>query len=67
MKNNKVSDVQVTKAIELLVMGLDTDGDHHKQWCMDQAVRALLGEGYYEYLGRHCENGYAGWETGIAP
>jgi len=37
------------------------DGAHHKQWVIDQMVRALLGDGYEEWVGDD------EWDTGVAP
>lgn len=33
--------VGTEKAIQYLVCGLLTDGDHHKQWCLEQALHNL--------------------------
>lgn len=50
------------------------DGAHHKQWVLDQVVRALTGtpQNYAEWVDdvRHPEgpNGIdLGWDEGIAP
>jgi hypothetical protein len=50
----------VSAAIVLLRDG-QTDGAHHKQWVIDQALQCLLSEEAYEKLTD--EN----WEKGIAP
>lgn len=44
-----------------------TDGKHHKQWVIDQMVRALLGDDpdhYQEWLAQFTEQE---WDPGIAP
>jgi hypothetical protein len=41
------------------------DGQHHKQWVIDQMVRALLGEDYDAWV-----QGYrleSEWDVGVAP
>lgn len=46
------------------------EGDHHKQWVLDQVVRALLGQkGYEEWVSGMNDNGgdYDPWDAGIAP
>lgn len=58
--------------------GLFTDGAHHKQWAIDQIVRALLGEETTEIRAEYRldltkVDSYAdlhavwGWDEGIAP
>ena len=45
------------------------DGEHHKQWVIDQMVRALCGDAFYrswvEDYNRDPD--YADWDEGIAP
>lgn len=43
------------------------DGEHHKQWVIDQMVRILAGMSYGEFVAE-CESvaGYT-WDEGIAP
>ena len=47
------------------------DGEHHKQWVLDQVVRILTGEGYPQWVREQCdgEDGPEtyGWDAGIAP
>lgn len=45
----------------LLVDMDQTDGDHHKQWYLDQCVRLLLGESYGLWVDRR------DWDEGTAP
>jgi hypothetical protein len=45
-------------------------GEHHKQWLIDQMLRAVLGDKYQEWLIRmNSIPGYEDdpWDTGIAP
>lgn len=47
------------------------DGDHHRAWVVDQMVRALMGDGYAEWVkdwnaGPDGPDSYE-WQTGIAP
>lgn len=58
-----------TLRIVLLYTGLE--GAHHKDWVLDQAMRALTGPSYEEFVRRVCEGArgpdtYA-WNTGIEP
>ena len=48
--------------IDLALLGLDTDGGHHKQWALEQILINLVGGlEYARYLKEHQ------WEPGIAP
>ena len=42
------------------------DGAHHKQWVIDQMVRALLAEKYVDWVAAQNPD-YEPWDTGIAP
>jgi hypothetical protein len=47
------------------------DGDHHKQWLLDQILRILLKNKYTKWVkeyqnGEEGENTYE-WDEGIAP
>ena len=67
-------ELRITQALELVGRFGGIDGAHHKQWCLDQVVRALLGgDGapYRTWVASH-EDGEDGpqtyeWITGIAP
>ena len=50
----------VEKAAEELVLGLHTDGTHHKQHHMEQALRLLIGD---ELVDQERDKGT--WEEGI--
>jgi hypothetical protein len=45
------------------------DGDHHKQWVIDQMLRAILGDnGYKEWVQKmNSDPDYEPWDVGIAP
>ena len=62
---------KVDKAIELAVQFGGIDGAHHKDWVIDQMVRALAGDNYDQVVAEVCAgedgpNTYS-WDTGIAP
>ena len=50
------------RLIAILIEAGLIDGAHHKQWAIDQALRALLGVDY-EFLSDVHDN----WDQGIAP
>ena len=59
------------KALRILIDHGMTDGAHHKQWVIDQAIRALAGA-YYQDLTTAYNHGEDGpdtymWDEGIAP
>ncbi len=62
---------RIQAALEVAYDFGDTDGAHHKQWVIDQMVRALTAHEYEEWVanrkaGDHGPETY-GWEEGIAP
>jgi hypothetical protein len=47
------------------------DGEHHKQWVLDQVIRTLTGDKYELWVkehndGSHGPNTYS-WDKGVAP
>ena len=61
----------VQDAIDVAVQYGGIDGGHHKDWVIDQMVRALAGDDY-ERLVREAKDGADGpetysWNEGIAP
>jgi len=49
-----------------------TDGAHHKQWILDQVLRAILGaKGYDKWLSTYNATAQSGewpeWDQGVAP
>ncbi len=62
---------KISKAIEIAVQFGGIDGAHHKDWVIDQMVRALAGEQYEDIVKEACD-GEEGpdtyeWNIGIAP
>lgn len=48
--------------VKALILGLTTDGGHHKQWALDKALRLLVEDSWYEQAKAEFQ-----WEGGIAP
>jgi hypothetical protein len=64
-------DGRVERALDLIQRYGGFDGGHHKQWVLDQVVRALTEDGYGAWVADF-ENGEDGphtyeWDKGIAP
>jgi hypothetical protein len=62
---------KIAAALEIITLYGGIDGGHHKQWVLDQAVRALTGDGYAEWV-REQRDGEDGpdtyeWDEGIPP
>ena len=62
---------QIEKALAIARQSGSVDGDHHKAWVIDQMVRALIGEGYEDWVSttKYGEDGienYA-WSKGTSP
>lgn len=62
---------RLNEALRLAFNHAQTDGAHHKAWCIDQMVRALTDDKYEVFLTVHNDgedgpNTYE-WEPGIAP
>lgn len=66
--NMDVYPKNVAEALESAMCGMSTDGAHHKQWYLDQIVRALTRE-MYESCVQDFEQkfGRGSWDAGIAP
>lgn len=59
---------RIEKAIDTILEWGEIDGDHHKQWTMDQALRILLGDNYDKRMEEFNKDPeYDPWDTGIAP
>ncbi len=60
---------RIEKAAQIIARHGSTDGAHHKQWCLDQALRAMLTPEQYEaWIARqNSDSEYDPWDTGIAP
>jgi hypothetical protein len=62
---------RIERAISLAVQYGGIDGEHHKDWVIDQMVRILAGDDYAEIV-REAKAGEDGpdtygWDVGIAP
>lgn len=53
---------RIDRAIILIAEYGDIDGAHHKQWLIDQVLRALLTDEEYEAISTGTN-----WDQGIAP
>lgn len=51
----------IRSVTSVIIEGLTTDGGHHKQWALEQALKLLAPEEYEE-----CKESWQ-WEAGIAP
>lgn len=60
---------RVGKAVRLIERFGSFDGEHHKQWVLDQVLRALLGaKGYRAWVvDMNADTDYSPWDEGIAP
>lgn len=64
---------QIEEALSIIEEYGGIDGGHHKQWVLDQVVRALTGsDAAYQQWVKETRQGYDGpetysWEEGIAP
>jgi hypothetical protein len=66
-----MSEKRIADALEIAVQFGGIDGAHHKDWVIDQMVRALAGD-RYDALVAEAKAGEDGpetyeWEVGIAP
>jgi len=58
----------VRDALDLIEQYGSIDGGHHKQWLLDQVVRALLGPDYDDWLAEmNADPDYDPWDHGIPP
>ena len=60
-----------SRALDFIAENGGVDGDHHKQWVLDQVVRILAGDGYRRWVWDY-QNGEDGphtfeWDEGTAP
>ncbi len=54
------SDERIKEALEIAFRHGGTDGEHHKQWVIDQMVRALTGPDYSEWVRKRRDAGPLG-------
>lgn len=71
MGAEKTDAERIQAAIDLIVELGGIDGAHHKNWVLDQVVRVLAGDRYWQIVADACdgEDGpdtYS-WDEGIAP
>lgn len=59
------------EALDIILRFGGADGAHHKQWVLDEVVKALAGDNYDQWVASY-NNGVDGpetyhWDRGIAP
>jgi len=65
--------VKIQAALDIACQYSQIEGEHHKAWCIDQMVRALLGANYHKWIEANNEwdeeeQEYTyDWDEGIAP
>lgn len=57
---------KIDQARDLIIQHGGHDGEHHKEWCLDQVFRILVGDQYKSIVKKFRKNGYD-WKEGIAP
>ena len=58
----------VNRALDVASRYAMVDGAHHKQWVIDQMLRAWLGDEYDEWVARmNSDPDCTPWDIGIAP
>jgi len=67
-----MSEARIDRALDLVAMYGEIDGAHHKQWLLDQMVRALTGDEYDRWVQDYEEADPSDgltyiWDKGIAP
>lgn len=56
---------RISNAVEVIGEFGTFDGEHHKQWVLDQVARHLLGDEYDKWAAPVDEDDH--WDVGIAP
>lgn len=59
-------DTRSFEAMQIIIMHGGHDGEHHKEWCLDQVFRVLAGNQYQSIVDDQKRAGYD-WKEGIAP
>ncbi len=54
-------------AIDIMTEFGQMDGAHHKAWVIDQAMRALLGDEYNDFIWAYEKDAEHVWDKGIIP
>lgn len=58
---------RIERAVEVITEFGGIPGDHHKQWVLDQALRALMPDQEYDAWRAQRRAEDCDWEEGIAP
>ena len=60
---------RIEKALDIAFRYSQIGGEHHKEWAIDQMVRALVGDerAYDKWVRDYEDDGTWKWHTGIAP
>lgn len=61
---------RLLKVYELAIDALTTEGEHHKQWFLEEIVKAVVGEENYSRVWEDFNEATEGdelWDPGIAP
>lgn len=66
LKNLLPLSTRIELASDLIAQYGGFEGDHHKDWVIDQVFRAIHGPRYQEVVDEICGSEYE-WTTGIAP
>ena len=67
MDDRAEKSIAIDRALSIAFQYAMIDGAHHKTWVIDQMVRALMGDGYDQWVKDYEQNGEYHWDTGIAP
>lgn len=68
MNNDLPEQIAIDEAVDIALQYGAIDGDHHKQWVIDQMLRVLLGTRYEATIKEWCEDDCTSeWDVGIAP
>lgn len=58
---------RIAEALRIAYEDAGYDGAHHKDWVIDQMVRALAGEGYEAWVKDYEQDGEYEWDEGCPP
>lgn len=64
MSNTQLEEL-VAKALDVLTTAMVTEGEHHKVWYIDQAVRFLTGDEYSNFVKQFEKEKGVEWDRGI--
>jgi len=63
-----VTPTEQTRAVRHLLLAYgQIEGDHHRAWVIDQALRILAGARYEQVIAAYNNDGEYSWGLGIAP